>query len=324
MSIGAFQSTSLTAVQAQLDIIAEKIAEPVYTIAEYTKSDAFNAEKWLVKLNNVESVVDDDDDLPLLLCFHGVGSNPNNFKKLAKNLEKDNLRVYGVCMPGRLHSFMDAPANDLYNVVSSILDALKDLKLYTNSTLKRYKYIFLGHCLGGLIAYELARELSAKMNVDIDYLILSSVRFPAVQTSLNKERFGTKYFALSDKEIINTLIRLKGVPDFMLERRDLMTIFVNQIRKDFYVMEKYQYIADRKGAVPQLNCPVLYLGSRDDKLITQSDIVDWFSISTGGYNESIFSDGGHCWIHESAKLDILSEYVSTIIKKEDLILVEDD
>ena len=208
-------------------------------------------------------------------------------------------------------------------VRAAVLGALCTLVFYVPLS-REYYFSILKYSDYSKISW-IENKLNETQNLDSTVVFVgSSICLNGVNDSLLNalDTSSTQYLNLGMTHTCFAII--DALLEDMLERRELMTIFCQQVRMDFKMMEKYIYFPDRKDAVPKLNCPLLLLGAQDDRIVPKSEYQDWYKVSDGEYKDCIFVDGGHCWIHARAKLDILSEYLTNIVRKEELILVEED
>jgi surfactin synthase thioesterase subunit len=179
--------------------------------------------------------------------------------------------VFAVCLPLRMQRVNDRQVKSWRRLLFEIRDELFVKKLFlTKSTaepvsdpsLCRYeKVIFIGHCLGSLIAFELGRLLSFQQ-CEISQLIAIGTKSPLRQSKENRDKkwppvkertamevmYGLQeeceevitYHLATDKVLMNGLTHvLEGVPQKWAERKDLLRKSLPAIKYEMFLLEHY-------------------------------------------------------------------------------------
>jgi len=218
---------------------------------------------WLVKLNNVKVV----ENTPTIVCFHGVGGNHSYFQKWGKELFLKSILLYGVCLPGRMnHPECSKQLQNWNHYIESIYIALIKCGAAVKKLKDRpspRKLVFVGHCVGAVLSFEVARLLQAN-GFEVSCLVVCSSPSPDSLSSTNRKRIrqvgrirkdefttmtlderpqGLEMFSsYEDEDLLDRLIQLDGVrPLSLLERRhDLLKLFLPLLRSDYAFLEAYQ------------------------------------------------------------------------------------
>jgi medium-chain acyl-[acyl-carrier-protein] hydrolase len=151
-------------------------------------------------------------------------------------------------------------------------------------------FAFYGHSLGGLIVFELARELRRNHDIQPVQLVVSGTRAPQCA---HRER---AIHSLPGAEFIAELRRLNGTPDGILENPELMEIMLPLLRADFALYEKYSYAVE----LP-LGCPIAAFGGWDDPRVEYSDLEAWGDQTTASFSLNMFR-GGHFFLNTAPSL----------------------
>ena len=179
--------------------------------------------------------------------------------------------TFAICLPGRMQRVNDPHVKSWRRLLFEIRDELFVKRLFKtksfaepagDSSICRYeKVIFVGHCLGALIAFELGRLLSFQQ-CEISQLIVVSCRSPLRQSKENydkkwppvKERtqmeimYGLQdeeeevitYHLANDKVLMNWVANvLEGIPPKLSERRDLVRKSLPAIKYEMFLLENY-------------------------------------------------------------------------------------
>lgn len=144
-----------------------------------------------------------------LFCFHWVAGNGNAFKILAKALEKDGIKVYGVTLPGRNGRNTD----QIPTRMSQLTEILYDLFLlnYQNWRLNDAPLLFFGHSLGGIVAFELAKKLKYSCNEFwLDKLIISAVKDPELLSADNNDPGSIERYTQDSEALKEYIIKIGG------------------------------------------------------------------------------------------------------------------
>ena len=105
--------------------------------------------KWVEKSSNPLHV------LAQIVCFPPNGGGPTNFRNWPIHLEKQGWEMFVVQPPGWEARFTETPVDDLQEMIVSVSRELVPL-------LKADRFVFYGHSLGALLAFESAHYLQAK------------------------------------------------------------------------------------------------------------------------------------------------------------------
>jgi medium-chain acyl-[acyl-carrier-protein] hydrolase len=162
-------------------------------------------------------------------------------------------------------------------------------------------FVFFGHSLGGLIAFEVIHELRRHYLKSPEYLIVSGRNAPQIRS---REEI---LHNLPDELFIKGILKYQGMPDEILQNKELLEILLPRLRADFTLSETYQY---KKR--PPLECPILALGGNNDPTVNYDELVAWKIQTTKECSVNLFP-GGHFFL-SSSKKEILN-IVSTTTKK---------
>ena len=106
--------------------------------------------------------------------------------------------------------------------------------------------VFFGHSVGAIIAFELMnclQRVPSQEDLDkipvylrykpfrLEYFIISSCRAPNIMTDFNVDRFTTKYFCASSKDLIDRYIEMNIIPEKILSRKDILGAYLELLRK---------------------------------------------------------------------------------------------
>lgn len=143
-------------------------------------------------------------------------------------------------------------------------------------------YVFYGHSMGALLAFEVARALRRAQYP------LPETLFAAAHRSPDLARQGEAVHTMNDEQVMGVVKRLNGTANSVLSDNRVMAYFLPTIKADFQLLETYRYVEE-----PPLECPICALGGSLDKGIPAEDLERWAQHSKSHrFDMSIFP-GGH-------------------------------
>jgi medium-chain acyl-[acyl-carrier-protein] hydrolase len=227
-----------------------------------------------------------------VFCFHHSGGTASFFREWHQFLPP-GVELMSVQLPGRETSSTQPFITDINIVTKQITD-----KFHPYQTTP---FIFFGHSLGALIAFEVANELHRIQYLKPPkYLIVSGRNAPQTKS---REKI---LHNLPDELFIKGLSKYQGMPDEILQNKELLEILLPRLRADFTLSETYQY----KNQQP-LECPILALGGKDDPTVNYEELDAWKIQTTKKFATKLFP-GGHFFL-TSARKEVWN-VVSTTIK----------
>ncbi len=199
------------------------------------------------------------------------------FRRWARDLI-NNVELVAIQLPGREERFGEA-------LLDNIDDIINNLFLHFDYIDK--PFVFLGHSIGALIAFEFARILRMKGQSQPKHLIVSGTKAP--QIPLKK----TPIHNLPEIQFIQELKKYNGIPDDILQDKEIMSIFIPIIRADFRVSEIYSY----QHQSP-MDFPITALGGSNDDTFYYNDLEQWKK-QTNTYFQLYRFPGDHFFINSS-------------------------
>ena len=153
-------------------------------------------------------------------------------------------------------------------------------------------FLFFGHSLGAVVAFELAQWLVREMRLEPAHLIVSGHGAPQIP------RTDPPIHDLPDDEFVQELRRLKGTRSEILEHAELMQMIMPILRADFEISDTY--VCSSRAA---MSCAVTALGGLQDTEVTPESIREWVEVTTGPFSMKMLP-GDHFFLH-SAQATVL-------------------
>jgi medium-chain acyl-[acyl-carrier-protein] hydrolase len=210
-----------------------------------------------------------------LYCFPYAGGSAQVFRNWQR-LFLPEISLSLVHLPGRGLRISEPPFKALKPLVDVLATAiLADLPP---------RFAFWGHSMGGMIGFELARELRRRGQRGPLALFVSGRSAPHVVDP------DPPSFNLPDDEFIAELRRLKGTPEEVLASAELKEFFLPVIRADFELVETYAYHEEAP-----LACPIYAYGGLQDTTVPVINLKEWQKQTSGGFKLRMFR-GDHFFI----------------------------
>jgi medium-chain acyl-[acyl-carrier-protein] hydrolase len=159
-------------------------------------------------------------------------------------------------------------------------------------------FAFLGHSMGALISFDLARHLRRLRRPGPVQLFVSGRPAPQAPD------LDSPTYNLPEPEFMAELRRLNGTPKEALDHPELMQLLLPIIRADFSICQTYVYLDE-----PPLECPIDVYGGRQDADILPEHLEAWRSQTSSSFTMQMF-EGDHFFIHSAQ-----DQFLQTLRKK---------
>lgn len=209
-----------------------------------------------------------------LFCLPWAGAGAAGFRGWAADFG-DSVEVVPVTLPGRERRMAETPLDSIASIVDGLVPALQH-------RLDR-PYVFFGHSLGALVAYEAARRLTAAGTPPAG-LVVSASRAP------HRPVPGQQYHRLPREQFLAALRRMQPEANDALWHDELVELLLPMLLADFTADERYVAPPDRA-----LGCPVTVLGGTDDPMVPPAELAGWAAHTTGPVTTHLVA-GGHLFV----------------------------
>jgi medium-chain acyl-[acyl-carrier-protein] hydrolase len=197
-----------------------------------------------------------------LLIFPHAGAGPSVYRRLAQVLG-EACHPLIVHLPGRETRIDETPCGDMPALLRSLCRAVVPL-LAT-------RFVFYGHSMGALLAFELARHLRRLYGVEPDHLVVSGRAAPRLPGPPLRHQ-------LADDQLSEWVCGLLGTPREVAADPEMLAMLLPALRADLKVNETYRYRPE-----PALDCPISsFAGDRDDEA-PPPVMAGWAQETRSGY-----------------------------------------
>lgn len=225
-----------------------------------------------------------------LFFFPYTGGGPAVFSKWCREFP-DDIEAWIAHYPGRGSRHNEPPIENIVILVERLSQAIQSLL--------DKPFAFFGHSLGGLVAFELARNLRQSNLPQPVTLFISACGAPHIADP------HMPVHALPDDEFLNSLKDLNGIASEVLYHPELMQLLLPILRADFELFETYQFVS-----TSPIDCPIVAFGGLNDPRVSRERIEAW-ALYTSSHFESKFFHGDHFFINTS-KESIIAEIFSSL------------
>jgi medium-chain acyl-[acyl-carrier-protein] hydrolase len=230
-----------------------------------------------------------------LFCLPYAGGAAAIFREWPTRLQLP-LEVCPVELPGRGRRIGEPPSTHL----ASLVEALSEAMLPHLDK----PFAIVGHSMGALLGFELARQLRRKGAPLPQALFVSGRRAPHLPNT------DPVTYDLPVPQFLQTLYELKGTPREVLESPELIELLLPVLRADFEICETYVYSPE-----PPLGLPISACGGLQDDGVPPSALREWRAQTAGDFSMRMMS-GDHFFIntHQSTFLRVLAQQLHQLLE----------
>jgi len=214
-----------------------------------------------------------------LICFPYAGAGAATFAdwRLPDELAAE---IWSVRLPGRENRYHEPPIRRLTPMVSLLAAELRQLF--------DVPFVFFGHSMGALLAFELARLLRRSGRPQPRHLFVSAHRSPDL------DPWRRAISTLPDDAMLDRLDEMARPAVSVLHNRELFVALAPMMRADFELCETYAYRDDEP-----LDIPLTAFTAVDDPEVRMDEMRAWKRHSTAGFQLHTVT-GGHLYPRDGA------------------------
>lgn len=216
-----------------------------------------------------------------LFCLPYAGGSSSAFYKWSSHLNS-SIELCPLELSGRGERF----GSELFD---NIDDIVEDLFVTLKKELEEsvdFDYAFFGHSLGTILAYELMRKIQQNNYKEPIHIFMSG-RFPPHKEEL-------KYIHnLPDDQFIDEIIKLGGMPDTLVQNKEILDLFTPVLKSDYTAVETYKYTESDKW-----NFDISILMGNEDEEVKHYDFNEWTTYTNNKCNFFMFN-GDHFFINDN-------------------------
>lgn len=219
-----------------------------------------------------------------LVCFPHAGGSPQAYRWCAA--ADHGGRTWAVSLPGRA----GVSTADWLSLVARITDEMANLS---------GSVTLMGHSLGALVAYEVARRLEDR-GADLRHLVVVSRGAPET---------GRVPRWPDDDDLLLEVVSEKygGIPDELRAEPELLRAMAGPLRVDLELVRSYAWKVGRP-----LKCPITAVSGDRDATTSAAELAAWRHHTLGDFH-AVTIPGGHFFAEQerTALLDIVRRRATT-------------
>lgn len=225
-----------------------------------------------------------------IFVFPHGGGGVQSFRTWSDYLPED-VELICLDLPGRGKRSAEAAIRSMDVLVSMVTEALRE---YSDRP-----FIFFGHSVGALVAYEIARSLEKAGRPSPFHVVVSAHKSADVPADV------PPMYIYADDKLADVVRSLGLVPIEALANEELLHNFIlPPLRADFELAETY----DRNLPTP-LRAAISAIGGGQDETVNANDLDEWRRLTTSRFARIMF-DGDHFYTHSMTE-----EVVSTLLRE---------
>jgi len=230
-----------------------------------------------------------------LICFPHAGAGPGVYALWGRFLSND-LSFYPVHYPMREKRKLESLPDTIQELARTFVQDNEQLWV-------EKPFAIYGHCMGSIIAYEVAKAVKELYNVRPILVIVSSSLAPncTIEQQIDE--------TMNVKQIAKFFAELNYMDDSLIEDEMYANYFLPVLKADYLLQQKYVDVYFKK-----LDCPLLVLYGENDIQIDKNKLSDWKQFSS---SEVLFEsiEGGHFFVNKENIIKFLPMLQEKILKK---------
>ncbi|WGU96906.1 alpha/beta fold hydrolase [Paenibacillus dendritiformis] len=213
-----------------------------------------------------------------LFCLPHAGGSATVYMRWKRYL-RDGIELHPLEPAGRGKRLAEPHYGSLDDMIDDLCGCLEQ-------QLDGSDFALFGHSMGALVAYELAHAIKRRSGREPIHLFVSGTYPP------HAKKINTLH-SLSDDRLREEITRLGGTEGELLEREDLLRLFLPVLRRDLELVETHRF----EEKPDRIHCNLSVLSGKEDRATACYDLSEWSSYGSRACRFYEF-EGGHFFINE--------------------------
>lgn len=222
-----------------------------------------------------------------VFCLPFAGGSATAYRDWSSGAPR--LEIVSVELPGHGRRLAEPLLRSLPTVIREVATAI-------TPWLHDKPFALFGHSMGGLLAFELARELRRRRLPALRHLFVSATASPSPVPA------GRALHLFTDDQLVAELRRLGGTPLAVFREPEILGLLLPVLRADLTLCHTHHH----RDESP-LACPITAIGGRDDLTVPSEELLGWAAHTSGPFERMVLP-GGHFYLdaHQSTMIARLS------------------
>lgn len=248
-----------------------------------------NTDDWIVRFHQNQK------PRLRLFCFANAGGATAQFRTWHQALP-EGIEVCPVQLPGQGSRFREEPYTRLQPLAEKLADVLGP---YLD-----VQVAFWGYSMGALVSFALAHELKRCGSRGPEHLFIAARSAPHVPPLVSPIHHLAEPLFISEVQR-----RYNGIPEAILQERELLTLLLPVLRANFEMIETYTFPGDIL-----LDMPVVAFGGLQDPTVNSQQIAAWGGLTSAAFRYFMFP-GDHFFLqsHLPAILQIVTRVLTPLL-----------
>lgn len=206
-------------------------------------------------------------------------------------------------LPGRGKRIREPLVSDFNTIIDNVINEMESMP--------DIPFLFFGHSMGALIAYETAVKCyQMKLRLP-KKLIVSGMKAPDILSDMNQKPGDIKLYELENEKLRSAILDLGGMPDILKQNERFLDVLLPIFRSDLKLCETYRI--ENKEKLP---IDIDILGGDNDTLSSLDQLEAWKEYSLNKVKSTYFK-GGHFYFYDNLDmlLKIISESINDVKEK---------
>ena len=217
-----------------------------------------------------------------LVFFPHAGGSANFYRHMVTT--RSDVDVLAIQYPGRADRLLEPCHGDLTQLADELAVELMALPARPCT--------FVGHSMGAIIAFEVARRTEAAGHAPVT-LVVSAARAPH-----DPQHVIDRDAPWNAEQAIQSLVAMGQVDKELLADRRISEIILPYLRADYEMLQRYKYVAG-----PSLNGDILAVTGADDHDVTDAHARLWRDLTTGRFRHEQLP-GGHFYLMANPAIEL--------------------
>ena len=221
-----------------------------------------------------------------LFCIPYAGGSADVIYTAWRKYLDPNIKLIPVEYSGHGRRIEEGLNESLEELVQDLFDTMIEPEIKDCGA----DYMIYGHSMGTLVVYELLKLIKEKKD-SLPHTIFLSGRY-SPNISYQKERV----YQLSDKQFIDKLIELGGVPPNIYDYPELIEAHTPIIRNDYKLIDQYNFTVPASS----FSSDLIFIYSESDPYLNDRKKVDEWRHYTDKSFSIVEVEGNHFFIKDKA------------------------